>query len=901
MLHEILARGRFTRQIIKTHNIKRIEAREMASAGRTIYNFTYWAAVGGGLYLMREHLEHWYVLLQNEIGPYAGVTFFAGGIALIFGLIYLQVAIQSTVVAIYSRFKHGPAVDPESLGRNEAVLRRLAVKHIKKGEFAQAAEIYESLESWEEAAESFEKAGLLGRAAQAWIRAGNRLKAIPLFEQEKQYALAADAAIKEGLRDRANKNYRLAGEAAYAENSYTKAAQYFEKAQDYERAGRIFESLKRIEDALRCYERAGAADRIEKLVQELDTNALLARGDACLELVRRAAEQLARQDKPGQGAELLEKAGDFIRAAEMYESAEMWDKAGNAYFQAELYDRAEQCYLKIAERAKQAELLARVAIQRSDWQTAGDYFLEADKLTQAVDAFKRAKNYLAAAKVYEQQNRFLMAAEMYAAAKEIRLAAEAYAKAHDWRNAAECFEAAGDLPQAVQAYVSAGDYYRAGKLALQLNDLSQAVDYLQRVPPTSPDWKLATGFLGAAFYRQGRGDLARDMFQRVANSVVPTAETLPILYAYARQLEEEGDPDAVAIYRRILAVDVKYEDVQQRLPGAERLLAEASRREASQARESGIGFAPFESSGTGYPTIGTRTPTQTSFSFRRPITQVPETRFGEESRYQILSELGRGGMAIVYRAFDTHLEREVALKTFPLSRHAGPGREDVFLREARLIARLSHPNIVTIYDCGHMNYLYYIAMEYVPGENLKQIVKRKGPLSLEELRSVIAQLADALMYAHSQQVLHRDIKPANVIKRESGDIKVVDFGVAKILSDAATCAIAEEDSQRTLVGTPQYMAPEQILGQPVDARTDIYALGLTIFYLVTGRTPFDVKKVTDPVEISQMQVHSSFPLPSTINATLPPKLDEIFVRCTRKNPNDRYSSVREFLDEFMQV
>jgi serine/threonine-protein kinase len=244
----------------------------------------------------------------------------------------------------------------------------------------------------------------------------------------------------------------------------------------------------------------------------------------------------------------------------------------------------------------------------------------------------------------------------------------------------------------------------------------------------------------------------------------------------------------------------------------------------------------------------------------------------------------------------------VALKTFPLSRTGGPNQEESFLREARLIARLSHPNIVTIYDSGHMEDLYYIAMEYVQGEDLKVLVKRKGPLSLEEVRQIMRHVCSALDYAHSQQVLHRDIKPGNVILRPTTDVKVVDFGLAKILSDAqARDPEPNDDSQRTLIGTPQYMAPEQILAGAVDQRTDIYSLGLTLFYLLTGRTPFDVKKVTDPLEVSRMQVHSGFPRPSTLRATLPRKVDEVFLKCTQKSPDERYQSVADFVEDFQKV
>jgi serine/threonine protein kinase len=162
---------------------------------------------------------------------------------------------------------------------------------------------------------------------------------------------------------------------------------------------------------------------------------------------------------------------------------------------------------------------------------------------------------------------------------------------------------------------------------------------------------------------------------------------------------------------------------------------------------------------------------------------------------------------------------------------------------------------------------------------------------------LLRQLGDALEYAHSMQVLHLDIKPGNIIQRGgSNHIKVVDFGLAKIMTDAATSITQQEDSQVTVIGTPQYMAPEQIQNTGVDARTDIYAMGLTLFYLVTGRTPFEIKKITDPLEIARMQVHSSLPRPTTLRATLPTSVDDVFIKCTQKTPGARYQSAREFLD-----
>jgi tetratricopeptide (TPR) repeat protein len=882
----------------------------MKSASRQMFNLLYWIAVGLAAYASFGWLKREvHPQVMELVGPFATVLYIVVTLAALFLLNYLNEAICSTFNAAKQRMTGDSPVHYDG-GDYGAKVARTARKLEKRGDFLGAGEAYESVEMWIQAADMLERAGQLSRAAQMHEKAQNPQRAMSLYELDGNYPAAAERALDEGLRDKAHELYRKAGETAEETNRFPAAADFYESANDFGRAARVYESLKRMGDALRCHERAGNSRRIEELVSKIDALALVTKGDVTLDMLNRAAELLARNGKPKKAGELLESAEDYVRAAEFYEKAKEWELAAETYLKADMPEKGEACYAKVDDPFRRADYLARVAIGRGDWQEAGRQFAEADKLTQAVDAYKRGRDFLAAAKIYERMKRYLLAAEMYALAKEMRLAGEAYSKGHDWRNAAECFEACGEHPQAVQAYVSAGDYYRAGKTAQRIGDNPKAIEYLQRVPPTSAEYRSATGFLACAFLALHRVDMARELFQKVIDQITPATENLPVFYGYAKLLEADNPADSLAMYRRILAISMTYEDVEERIKVLEPLAA--------------AGAGSSSSFGTPFPREGRRSPPgdgsvlngtpaleTTRFTaatdavasaMRRPVTQAPETSFGNEDRYQIIQELGRGGMAIVYKARDRHLEREVALKTFPLAREGSASQEETFLREARLIARLSHPNIVTIYDSGHMEDLYYIAMEYVQGEDLKVQVKRKGPLSLEEVRQIMRQLCSALDYAHSEQVLHRDIKPGNIILRPTGDIKVVDFGLAKILSDAqARQPDPDDDSQRTLIGTPQYMAPEQILANPVDARTDIYSLGLTLFYLLTGRTPFDVKKVSDPLEVSRMQVHAAFPRPSTLRATLPRKVDEVFMKCTQKAPEERYQTVMEFVDDFQKI
>jgi serine/threonine-protein kinase len=217
-------------------------------------------------------------------------------------------------------------------------------------------------------------------------------------------------------------------------------------------------------------------------------------------------------------------------------------------------------------------------------------------------------------------------------------------------------------------------------------------------------------------------------------------------------------------------------------------------------------------------------------------------------KYQIVEELGRGGMGAVYKGYDPLLERTVAIKL--LAPHLVWEKDFVerFLREARAAARLDHPNIIHIYDVGQADSHYYFVMAYLPGPSLKQLISQKGRLTLAEAVPILRQLAEALDYAHSKGLIHRDIKPANVMFNERGLAVLTDFGIVKAAQESKLTTTG------ATMGTPQYMAPEQILGKKIDARADQYMLGIVAFEMLTGNVPFDAdttpaifyKQVNDP-------------------------------------------------------
>jgi eukaryotic-like serine/threonine-protein kinase len=256
-----------------------------------------------------------------------------------------------------------------------------------------------------------------------------------------------------------------------------------------------------------------------------------------------------------------------------------------------------------------------------------------------------------------------------------------------------------------------------------------------------------------------------------------------------------------------------------------------------------------------------------------------------DDRYRVVKRLGSGGMADVYCAEDSQLGRRVALKV--LHMRFAEDREFVerFHREASSAAGLQHPNIVAIFDRGEWDGTYYIAMEYVEGRTLKEIVREKAFAPPEAAIDITLQILRAARYAHKRGIVHRDIKPHNVLIDHEGRVRVTDFGIAR----AGTSDMTETGS---IMGTAQYISPEQAQGRPVDARSDLYSVGVVLYELLTGRVPFDAET---PVTVALMQVNEPPIPPMEIKPDIPPALDAIVMRALEKDPARRFADADEFI------
>src|ERR1017187_1825201 len=280
---------------------------------------------------------------------------------------------------------------------------------------------------------------------------------------------------------------------------------------------------------------------------------------------------------------------------------------------------------------------------------------------------------------------------------------------------------------------------------------------------------------------------------------------------------------------------------------------------------------------------------------------LPGRRLGP---YEILSAIGAGGMGEVYKARDTRLDRIVAIKVLPTHLAERAELRERFEREAKTIASLNHPHICTLYDTGHQDGVDFLVMEYIEGETLAQRLA-KGPLPIQQVLQYAIEISDALDKAHRKGITHRDLKPGNIMLTKSGT-KLLDFGLAKLKQEAAP-AISDSQlptmksaitGEGTILGTLQYMAPEQVEAKEVDARTDIFAFGAVVYEMATGKKAFQGKT---SASVMAKILEAEPPSMASLQPMTPPQLDRVIKRCMAKEPDERWQSANDLANELKWI
>ncbi len=263
-----------------------------------------------------------------------------------------------------------------------------------------------------------------------------------------------------------------------------------------------------------------------------------------------------------------------------------------------------------------------------------------------------------------------------------------------------------------------------------------------------------------------------------------------------------------------------------------------------------------------------------------------------DGRFRIMARVGHGGMAEVYESVDVITKKNVAIKLIREDVMSNPVNLMRFQNEASIAASLNHPNIVKVYNHGTVEGIPYIANEFIKGQNLKEVLDFRLSLPIIEAVDDLLQIASALAYAHSHGVVHRDVKPDNIYVMGDGTVKLGDFGIAQ------STGTLDEKSENEIVGSVHYLAPEISLGKIATPQSDIYALGVTFFEIITGHVPYNKQKAID---IAVAHVKEKFPSPKKYLPNCPKEVEHIINKCTRKNPKERYASAQELYDDLLKL
>ncbi len=718
--------------------------------------------------------------------------------------------------------------------------KKAAEEHVRKGDYRKAIEAYAKAGEWLKASKLAAESKDEEELVRCSLMAG--MGRIP-----EGYANAGLGAAGELLASRRNHelaiplfeaawNLPSAAASALALNDPLRAARYFERAGD------------RLE-AARCYQRAG---KLKEALQQLEENPKSAGG-----MIQGRAEEITvlRLD-------LLRQLGRDGAAAALLGSIPPSPRVAALLEESGRLEEAIHCYLEIGDTAKAAKVAARCPDR--DRQMARIH-LRSGRAVEAGNLFAQIGQSREAAEAYEAGQDWARAAYRWEATGEPARAAEAYLKAGRPKDAARCFTAAGLPARAAELAErkaarepQARSTGRAGKALseasglLSRGDKARAAAMLLQIQPGDPDFERSVLLVAPLLIEEG---FHEELLRRLGQ-IQTGAERL---FWEGRAREIQGDLDrAQRSYQQALAFDPSHPGARERM---QRLSEPPPPPEPAP-----VAVTPLSTTATGAVAPGQRI----------------------AGRYDILGQLGRGGMGRVYKAQDLELGETVAIKTLLESSEEGSADEARLLREVQICRRITHPNVVRVYDIGRFPGGIFVTMEHLEGRSLDRVVAQDSPVPFERVRAILTDVAEGLHEAHLLGIVHRDLKPANIMVTETR-AKILDFGIARVQG--------RRDPTLTqagfVLGSPSYMSPDQLKGMELDGRSDLYSLGILAFTLIAGREPFESP---DATVLALKQLQEKLPDIRTFRAETPAEWITFLETLTAKQRDERFQTAREVVD-----
>jgi len=662
----------------------------------------------------------------------------------------------------------------------------------------------------------------------------------------------------------------------------------------------IWLAVRSIARATRSMTRTRAARLVRSGEHEVAARLLAGKG-----LPQQAAELLAEQGLHGQAADILVEAGDMagaakvaangedmLRAAELFQRADDLSSAAGCYLSAgnvgdavrllrqigdlptaaRLMERREEhaVAIKLYMETKDFEKVATLAMEhvedRPELKRIADFLLKRDEKRLALALYNKGQHCLEAGRLWESLGRLESALKAYLQHDYFNDAARVQSQLGNHREAAGLYFKGGLLQKTVEELLVADEYLAAARLFRRLGQSPEALAVLNKISRDSPTYKQGMLMAGSIEVESRHFEQAAQRMKTLLDVIGYSNESLEIIYRLVDLSIQLGRTEqAIASLEKAKRSGILDPGIDEQLHALR--------------RSSDLLFASDEDSVYTFP-LGRRA------EMAGAATTIG---FPRTDRYTLKRKLARGGHGILFLVEDNSLGREVVLKLLHSESLPSDLARKYFLREARTAAVLEHPNIVRVFDYGELVDRPYIAMEFVDGMNLLELQETHGGrLPRGRMLSACCQLCEALEYAHARSIVHRDIKMENVMLTVDWQVKLMDFGLAKALNE-------NPDRSLFIIGTPFYMSPEQIVGDVLDHRTDLYSLGVLMYRLFTGKLPFEEGEVLS---------HHRFtppPDPRELENDLPALLAETILTCLQKDRDQRFDSAMQIADRLSKL